>query len=250
MIENHYATLGVSPDAAPAEIKKAFRKKAKQLHPDTSHGRNATADMRKLLNSYRLLSDQSRREAYDRLYRKQFTNNEVSYRARLKRPDAPPADVAKLIFLELLESEEESAVNTWLKAGGLEFPMEDYLGREDWMDMGFILSEELALRGHVREAFHIMARVLRYEREKPYFHHFVADLEKLLRTISRMMQTRVEPEEYISSLLLLCTLGFSVKDEARFYRDLAGAYEKIDKHEEAEKARKEATRRNPLIKFE
>ena len=35
---DHYATLGVPPDATTAQIKKAYRKLARQHHPDTNPG--------------------------------------------------------------------------------------------------------------------------------------------------------------------------------------------------------------------
>lgn len=59
----HYATIGVSPDASPAEIKRTFRQKAARLHPDKKSG-DADA-MVKLNLAYRVLSDPDKRQRYD-----------------------------------------------------------------------------------------------------------------------------------------------------------------------------------------
>ena len=60
---NHYETLGVASDASPDEIKRAFRKKSSQHHPDKPGG-NAEA-MAAVNAAYECLSDATRRLGYD-----------------------------------------------------------------------------------------------------------------------------------------------------------------------------------------
>jgi len=62
-----YAVLGVPKTANAAEIKKAYRKKAKRYHPDTNQG-NAQAEQKfkEINEAYDILSDPSKRKLYDR----------------------------------------------------------------------------------------------------------------------------------------------------------------------------------------
>jgi hypothetical protein len=64
---DYYALLGVDPDATLAQIKKAYRKLARQHHPDTNPGDpDAAARFRQITEAYDILSDPGRRDAYDR----------------------------------------------------------------------------------------------------------------------------------------------------------------------------------------
>lgn len=56
-----YATLGVDRDAAPAEIRAAFRRIVRERHPDTAGGVADGAEMRELVEAYRTLNDPSSR---------------------------------------------------------------------------------------------------------------------------------------------------------------------------------------------
>lgn len=62
-----YSTLGVARDANEADIKKAYRKLAKELHPDTNKNNpKATERFAQVTNAYDLLSDKAKRAQFDR----------------------------------------------------------------------------------------------------------------------------------------------------------------------------------------
>lgn len=61
----HYERLGISPKATISEIKRAYRIKAKELHPDINHSKEANEKMVKLNEAYQVLSDPIARVAYD-----------------------------------------------------------------------------------------------------------------------------------------------------------------------------------------
>jgi DnaJ-class molecular chaperone len=67
MADDPYAVLGVARDASDDEIRRAFRKLAKQHHPDLHPGDKAAAErFRKVSAAYELLSDADKRARYDR----------------------------------------------------------------------------------------------------------------------------------------------------------------------------------------
>ncbi len=67
MPRDYYEVLGVSRDASESEIKKAFRRLARELHPDVnSHDPDAEEKFKQAAEAYEVLSDSERRATYDR----------------------------------------------------------------------------------------------------------------------------------------------------------------------------------------
>ena len=66
--KDYYATLGVSKAASEKEIKQAYRKLARKLHPDVNPGdKSAEARFKEINEAYEVLGDADKRKKYDEL---------------------------------------------------------------------------------------------------------------------------------------------------------------------------------------
>jgi curved DNA-binding protein CbpA len=246
-MDNYYTLLGVEKNASGQDIKKAFRERAKRLHPDIA-GKHAEAGMRRLLAAYEVLSSQERRFEYDRACERFLGRGGFDYRSFLKERPEDPVSQAKLVFFHLLHLEDDEALDVWTKNGGLDFALEQYLDREDWMDCAFLLAEELDRRNKVYEAFILLLRIIKEERRQPYFKHFMEDVENFLKELVRLrLKASVGKERYVECLEALLGLGFSPKDESRFLRSLAETLLSMGETRFAETVFRDALKRDSAL---
>jgi curved DNA-binding protein CbpA/Flp pilus assembly protein TadD len=123
MFQDYYEILGTGPDATMDEIKRAFRKRAREEHPDL-HPENSkaqTEEMRLLNEAYSVLSNPRKRRLYDYEWRRYY-----NIKGTVQRSGGDESDVAR----------------TWRKYGGKiprYKPESQSESRPFWKDQRFLL---------------------------------------------------------------------------------------------------------------
>ena len=86
---DYYEVLGVTKSADEAEIKKAFRKKAMELHPDRNQDNpKAESQFKEINEAYDCLKDSQKKAAYDRFGHAAFENGGAGFRGAGVAPAA------------------------------------------------------------------------------------------------------------------------------------------------------------------
>ncbi len=87
-MENHYEVLGVRRKATAAEIRAAYRSRARESHPDVSDAPDAAERFHAVREAYDVLSDPIRREQYDAL----LTYQDLLDKRKAEAPPPPTAE--------------------------------------------------------------------------------------------------------------------------------------------------------------
>lgn len=74
MNKDYYKTLGVSKNATPDELKRAYRKLALQYHPDKNKSKEAESKFKEINQAYEVLSNPQKRQQYDQFGAAAFEN--------------------------------------------------------------------------------------------------------------------------------------------------------------------------------
>lgn len=254
-MQDCYQILGVQPTASAAEIKTAFRRKAKELHPDvTAKDSPEAQSFQILLNAYQTLSDAHQRSIIDAAYSSRYdkrSKSEESFDYRkwlISRNDEESR--SKLIFFDLMHQREDDAVAEYkkLSVSRVDFSLSRWFTREDFMDCGFILAEELIFRNDFYDAYLLLAQVIRMEYSYSYFRLFFPEVMDLMRQLLRTkIACNVDDELALDAWEDAFDLGFPLKDEAFFLRLMSEAYDRLGDRNSAALCLQKAMQLDPAL---
>ncbi|MFY9143625.1 DnaJ C-terminal domain-containing protein [Sulfuricurvum sp.] len=98
MSKSLYTTLEVAPGASEAEIKKAYRKLARQYHPDVNKDPKAEEKFKEINAAYEVLSDKEKRSKYDQYGDSMFGGQNFHDFARGQGGNVDLDDILRNIF--------------------------------------------------------------------------------------------------------------------------------------------------------
>lgn len=223
-MKHYYELLEVTPFSSISEIKHAFRKKAKAIHPDLRAAKansNTNLDMAMLLEAYHYLLEKHN-SFVDLNVFKSKKIKEFNYRTWLQeRKDYESR--AKLIVFDLFHQYEKDAIKEYLHLLTLELPFtfSRYFSRADFMDYGFVLAEELFFEKYYYESFMLIKDIIALEEEKPYFMHFFPELIKLCKNCLNALKYSKNYEKVFECYKIALDMNFSPKQKEAFSKQLA-----------------------------
>ncbi|MBP3710230.1 MAG: J domain-containing protein [Treponema sp.] len=235
-MENCYEILGVNQNASAVEIKRAFRQKAKQYHPDTAQGNSAeaTARFRQLVRAYDILSDARQRSIFDnsffaKFHVRQHSKDTFDYHAWLMQRDDDESR-AKLIFWDVMHHRENEAVEEYkrMATSRPDFNLRNWFTYKDFMDYGYILAEELTVRGEFYDAFLLLEEIIKMEKKYNYFRIFFPEVISFtLHILKHNIDGNVSDELALDAWERALDLGFSSHDDAFFLKKIAVVYTRM-----------------------
>ena len=234
-MEDFYKILGVRHVATAAEIKRAYRNKAKLLHPDVSHDENSVEEFKKVVRAFEVLSDVKQRSLFEESY---FTRRGFKRRAAVDSFDyrkwllarTDEESRSKLIFFDLMHHREDDAVQEFkrMSMNHAGFRLAKWFTREDFMDYGFILCEELVLRQEYYDAFILLEQIIRMEYSYSYFRLFFPEVLDLARNILKNhLEGKIDDELALDCWERALELGFGRADDSVFLHKMALAYRRL-----------------------
>ena len=229
-----YKILGVRQNATLSEIKKAFREKVKVLHPDVAGEVSDTKEFNAVVQAYRVLSDARQRNIFDESF---FWKNKEKrkpkesfdyYKWLSERTDAESR--AKLIIYTLMHHKEDEAVREFkrMMMSDISFSLKDWFTREDFMDFGYILAEELVIRGEYYDAIILLEQIIKMDYSYTYFNLFFPEvLDFTINILKNNIDSVISDELAIDVYERALELNLGSSNDKFFLKKMSEEYRRI-----------------------
>ena len=233
-MKDFYKILGVRPNATLAEIKRAYREKAKLLHPDLSGDPTLRDAFSEVAQAYRVLSDARQRSIFDESFfikiKRSYKNaDSFNYYDWLKAREDEESR-AKLIFYTLMHQKEDEAVAEFkrMQMNHADFSLKKWFTREDFMDYGYILAEELVIRGEYYDAMILLEQIIQMEYSFQYFYIFFPEvIDFTLNILKHNIDGVISDELALDVYERALDLNLGTRNDAFFLRKMSEEYRRL-----------------------
>lgn len=242
-----YKILNVRPNATLSEIKKAYRTKVKQLHPDTASEVVESEEFSQVVQAYKILSDSRQRNIFDDSFFSKFrkSHTETSsfdyYKWLSARDDEESR--AKLIIYTLMHGKEDEAVAEFkrMQMNHADFSLKKWFTREDFMDFGYILCEELVIRQEYYDAFILLEQIIKMEYDYHYFYVFFPEvIDFTMNILKHDIDGVISDELALDVYERALDLNLGKNADKFFFTKMADEYERVGDYATSELCRKAA----------
>lgn len=255
-MHNYYDILNVGRTAGHDEIKRSFRRMAKELHPDRNSHRTewASAKTRLLLEAYHVLRDEARRLEYDMMLardpetaRKRFWEKWE----RTRRADSSVNSKMRLMLHYLLTERAPEAVEIFrdLRAGNGRAELKGHLADRDYLDCLFLLAEEFERIDEMHMAMDQYAEMYRSLSTTParaYLHMEVRS--RLYCLLTRGLPRKAGRKNAAGYYRQALKLHLNRAEQAFVHKKLAECHLACGQHEQAAQHLRLALQLKPRLK--
>lgn len=253
-IPDHYQTLEIDRHATPGKIKQAFRRLAKEYHPDKNPTREKFAEkmFREISIAYDVLRDPKERFNYDLTLNDAVRNKR--FQSHYRKDFGYSRDAQQrfgLMFQQLLTQNYEVGIRIYeqLQRGNKKFRIDDFLDYKNSRDCEFLIAEAYQTLGDLPKATRIYESLLSLEEQRPVFHHFAEEIrDRLKRIYCYALADPVHVESIPNNLEKIRELKLSKRETAWVYKKLAECYCEINWFAKAQEMLRMAFELHPRIK--
>lgn len=250
---DHYKTLGLNSDASAGDVKRAFRALAKKFHPDRNADRPqwATAQMKRLLEAHRVLSDTALRHVYNQKYAVVFERSVLKHRAKhYQRPNSPEAQADRILD-DLLNGHARRALETYEKLLSRKdgFELSHHLEQRDWVDCKFLIAEQYQETREYGKALALYEELYHGDgsaERNNYIKNEVRD--RILRICCRSLAAGAAPGAAAQHYMRALALDLPKARQAFVHKKIAECHLAIGDHESARRQLAVAFKLKPDLK--
>ncbi len=233
---DYYAILDVGARVTAQSIRRAFRKRLLEVHPDKAEHPTHPEQLKHIIAAFEVLADPALRERYDRVYelrRSALGDRESSIPHVID--SERPADRARAVLYFLVKGQASEAVRRLGEFEGMEsLHLSTYLDEEEFIDASFLLAEYFEGEKEFVRALEwygeVINREMKRRKHRPCYPEV---MERTRKVLIHRMTSHADPRVALEYLRRAEALGVTKADSVEVSKKRATCYLEMDMKVEA-----------------